>query len=248
MENALLIGLSRQIALGRELDVIANNVANVTTNGFKSRSTRFEEFISPKATGDTFPRADRRISYVIDKGTPLDLSPGAMERTGNPLDVAIKGDAFFVVRTPAGDRFTRNGSFEINGRGELVTSDGHAVQGENGPITFSSNESGAQIAPDGTVTTAQGQRGKVRLVTFANAQSLRNEGSNVFSSPQAPQPAGNRGQLVQGVVERSNVKPVLEMSRLVEVNRAYTSIASMMSKQDELRRAAIQRLADVGNT
>lgn len=245
MENALLIGLSRQMALARELDVIANNVANVTTNGFKARSARFEEFIAPKASGDTFPRPDRRISYVVDKGTPLDLTPGAIERTGSPLDVAIKGDAFFVVRAPGGDRYTRNGSFEINGRGELVTSDGHAVQGENGPIVISSNETGINIAPDGTVSTTRGQRGKIRLVRFANPQGLRNEGANLFASAQPPQPAGAQVRLEPGTIERSNVKPVVEMSRLIEVNRAYTTIAGMMARQDELRRTAIQRLADL---
>ena len=97
MENALLIGLSRQMALGRELDVIANNMANVTTNGFKARDARFREFLMPTARADAFPRPDQQLSYVIDAGTPLDLSTGAVELTGNPLDAAIKGDGFFAV-------------------------------------------------------------------------------------------------------------------------------------------------------
>ena len=100
MENALLIGLSRQVALGRELDVIANNMANVTTNGFKARSSRFREYLMPVASAESFPRPDRRLSYVIDAGTPLDIRSGAIEHTGNPLDVAIKGDAFLAVQTP----------------------------------------------------------------------------------------------------------------------------------------------------
>lgn len=247
MENALLVGLSRQMALGRELDVIANNVANVTTNGFKARSSRFEEFISPKASADTFPRPDRRISYVIDKGTPIDFAQGAIERTGNPLDIAIKGNGFFAVQTAAGERYTRNGALELNVRGELVTSDGHVVLGDAGPIVISANESGLDIAPDGMVSTSQGQRGRIRLVTFANPQALTNEGTNLFASATPPQPAGAQARVEPGALERSNVKPVLEMSRLIEVNRAYTTIAGMIAKQDELRRGAIQRLADVGN-
>ncbi len=246
MENALLIGLSRQVALGRELDVIANNMANVTTNGFKARSSRFREYLMPVASAETFPAADRRLSYVIDAGTPLDIRSGAIEHTGNPLDVAIKGDAFLAVQTPAGERYTRNGSLEINPQGQLVTSDGHAVLGDNGPITFTPQEGGFSIAPDGTISSDQGQRGKLRLVRFDNPQGLRNEGANLFSSAAQSQPAGNTSRLQSGAVERSNVKPVIEMSRLIEVNRSYTSVATMIGRMDELRRTAISRLADNG--
>jgi flagellar basal-body rod protein FlgF len=244
MENALLIGLSRQVALRRELDVIANNMANVNTNGFKARASRFREYLMPVASAETFPRADRRLSYVIDAGTPLDIRAGAIEHTGNPLDVAIKGDAFLVVQTPGGERYTRNGALEINPQGQLVTSDGHPVLGDNGPIAFTPQETGFSIAPDGTVTSDQGQRGRLRLVRFDNAQNLRNEGANVFSSATQAQPAGNTSRLQSGAIERSNVKPVIEMSRLIEVNRSYSSIASMVGRIDELRRSAISRLAD----
>ncbi|MDJ1158450.1 flagellar basal-body rod protein FlgF [Chelatococcus sp. SYSU_G07232] len=245
MENALLIGLSRQVALGRELDVVANNVANVTTNGFKARTARFREYLMPKASADAFQQADRRLSFVIDDGTPLNFEPGPIERTGNPLDVAIKGDAFLVVATPRGERYTRNGSLEINARGELVTSDGHAIQGENGPITFGNTETGITIAPDGTVTTNLGQRGKVRLVRFDDVRALDNEGANLFASRAPALPAGRAAKLEAGALERSNVKPVIEMARLIEVNRSYTSVASMIQKTDELRRSALSRLADM---
>jgi flagellar basal-body rod protein FlgF len=244
MENALLIGLSRQVALGRELDVIANNMANVTTNGFKARGSRFREHLMPVASAETFPRPDRKLSYVIDAGTPLDIRSGPIEHTGNPLDVAIKGDAFLAVQTPAGERYTRNGALEINAQGQLVTSDGHLVLGDNGPIAFTPQESGIEIAPDGTVTTNQGQRGRLRLVRFADPQTLRNEGMNLFSSPNAGQPAGATSRLEPRAIERSNVRPVIEMSRLIEVNRSYSSVAGMVGRMDELRRTAISRLAD----
>ena len=244
MENALLIGLSRQVALGRELDVIANNMANVTTNGFKARASRFREYLMPVASAESFPRPDRKLSYVIDAGTPLDTSSGAIEYTGNPLDVAIKGDGFLAVQTPQGERYTRNGALELNPQGQLVTSDGHAVLGDNGPITFTPQESGIEIAPDGTVTSDQGQRGRIRLVSFENPQLLRNEGTNLFSSPNVGQAAGATSRLEPRAIERSNVKPVIEMSRLIEVNRSYSSVAGMVGRMDELRRTAISRLAD----
>lgn len=246
MENAFLVGLSRQMALRREMDVIANNVANINTNGFKTRSVRFAEHLQPTAKAETFPNQDKRVSFVVDRGTPIDLSPGMMERTGNPLDVAVRGDAYFTVQTSGGQtRFTRDGGFEINARGQLVTQGGLRVVGENGPVEISTNETNPRIAEDGTIFTDQGNRGKLRLARFANPRDLRNEGGNLFSSAAQPQPAGPQVRVETGMIERSNVKPVLEMSRLVEVQRAYSSVTSMMGRMDEMRRDAIKRLSDV---
>jgi flagellar basal-body rod protein FlgF len=244
VENALLVGLSRQMALRRELDVIANNMANVSTTGFKARSARFSEFVMPVAKDDNFLRPDRRLSYVIDQGTPIDQTSGPIERTGNPLDAAVRGEGYFVVQTPSGDRYTRSGAFEINSKGELVTQQGHRVTGDNGPIVLAPGETGVRMSADGTVSTDQGQRGKLRLVKFANPQSIRSEGDNLFSSTAPAQPVGPSGQIEPGALERSNVKPILEMSRLLDVQRTYTTIAGLMSKVDELRRTAISRLAD----
>lgn len=245
MENAALIGLSRQIALRHELDVIANNVANVTTNGFKARDARFREHLMPLAQTEAFPKVDQRPSFVLTAGTPVDMSIGSIERTGNPLDAAIKGDAFFAVQTAGGERYTRNGSFIVNQQGQLVTSDGHVVLGENGPITLSSQDTNPNIAPDGTVSVDQGNRGRLRLVTFADPRNLQSESQNLFSSTTPANPAGPTARVEPGAVERSNVKPVFEMSRLIEVNRSYASVTSMLQRMDEMRRSAIQRLADV---
>ena len=116
--------------------------------------------------------------------------------------MAVKGDAFLVVRTPAGERYTRNGALDINSRGELATSDGHVVMGESGPITFSSTETGFAIAADGTVTSSQGQRGKLRLVRFSDPRMLTNEGANVFSAsapPRRPPAPGACGRVAPNV-------------------------------------------------
>jgi flagellar basal-body rod protein FlgF len=244
VENALLVGLSRQMALARELDVIANNMANVTTTGFKARTARFNEFVMPVASAESFKPADRPLSYVIDKGTPLDLTQGAVEMTGNPLDVALRDDNFLAVQTPGGERYTRAGSLAVNAQGQLVTQTGQLVMGEAGPITFGAGEFDLRIAPDGTVTSDQGTKGRLRQVRFANPGSLINDGNNLFSSTAAPQPAGPQARLEPGAVERSNVKAVVEMTRLMEVQRAYQSVATMMTKSDDLRSRAITRLAD----
>ncbi len=245
MQNALFVGTSAQVALARELDVIANNMANVSTTGFKARSARFEEFLSPTARADSFPMPDRRVSYVMDTGTPLDLSQGPIEPDGNPLHVAVKGDAFLVVQTKDGTRYTRNGALEIDAKGNLVNSDGNIVQGDNGPIAIGQQETGIAIAPDGTISTNFGVRGRLRMVRFPNPQALRNEGGNTYSSTGQPQPAGLDGRLETGALERSNVRPVIEMPRLMDVNRSDAMVSNTISRLDDLRGTAIRRLADV---
>ncbi len=245
MQNALFVGVSSQIALQRELDVIANNMANVSTNGFKARNTRFQEYLMPVASADSFATPDRRLSYVIDQGTTLDLGQGPVEQTGNPLNVAVKGAAFIAVQGPGGERYTRNGAFEVNAQGALVTSDGYPVIGDGGPITVNPQETGLAIGPDGTVSTNLGIRGRVKLVTFADPRRLTNDGANLFSSPEAARPAGLDGRLESGALERSNVRPVIEMTRLMDVNRSYAMISSVISRLDDLRGTAIRRLADV---
>src|SRR5262249_25796058 len=138
MQNTLLVALSRQMALSRELDVVANNMANVSTHGFRRESVQFGEFLMPVASADGFAAPDRHLSYVQDRTTFLDFAPGSLEQTGNPLDVAIQGDAFFAVQSPdsQGERYTRDGAFQIDATGQLVSGSGQPVLTDSGPITF----------------------------------------------------------------------------------------------------------------
>ncbi|MFZ0095677.1 MAG: flagellar basal-body rod protein FlgF [Pseudolabrys sp.] len=253
MQNALLVGLSAQVALGRELDVIANNIANLNTTGFKSDGAVFEEFISPTARADNFLAADRRISFVQDRATWIDHSQGPLERTGNPLDVAIDGRGFLVVQTPAGERYTRNGAMQINNNGELVTSDGYQVLGGSGPITFQAKDRNITISRDGTISVGEGnttatesQRGQLRVVRFDQPGLLQKDGSSTFKAPTSVTPqADTTSRIVQGTVEKSNVRSVMEMTRMIEVTRSYTQIANLLAQQADLQRTAIEKLADV---
>ena len=156
MQNAQLIGLSRQVALSRELDVVANNIANLNTTGFKADGSLFEEFLSPTARAGNLSGADSKVSFVRDRGTWHDMSPGPIQSTGSPLDVAIDGKGFLVVQTPRGERYTRNGALQINGTGQLVTSDGNPVLGDGGPIVFQPNDHQVQISQDGTISVREG--------------------------------------------------------------------------------------------
>ena len=169
MENTLLIGLSRQTVLERQLDIVANNVANVNTTGFKADSSLFEEYLMPGAHEDNFSGSDRRVSYVQDRGTFRDFSQGAAEQTKNPLDVAIDGSGFLVVQTAAGERYTRDGGLQLNSQGQLVTAAGDPVLGTAGPIVFQPTDHDINIVADGTITVQEGTsrtdsiRGKLRL-------------------------------------------------------------------------------------
>lgn len=253
MENTLLVGLSRQVALRRELDVVANNVANLNTTGFKADGVVFREYLMPVARANHFPAPDRRLSYVHDRATFLDLGQGAVQQTGNPLDVAIDGNAFLVVQTPRGERYTRNGALQVGANGELVTSEGHQVLGDNGPIRLQSGDTGISISRDGTVSVRESinnavdsARGKIRLVAFATPGRLEKDSSSTFVAPgQEPQAAPATAGLVQGALEKSNVHGVVEMTRLIELTRTYTNVSNILEKQGELRRAAIERLAEV---
>ena len=253
MENALLIGLSRQMALTRELEAVANNIANLNTTGFKADGTVFEEFLMPVARDNQFSARDSRVSFVRDRATWHDLGQGTVQQTGNPLDVAIDGDAFLAVQTARGERYTRNGAFQINVNGELVTSEGDRVLGEGGPIQFQSTDNSISIGKDGTIRVREGSsatidsaRGKLRLVSFERPRQLQKDGGSRFLAPPGlePRPA-ERATVTQGAVEKSNVRAVIEMTRMIEITRTYTQVAQMLQQQSEMRRSAIEKLGAV---
>jgi flagellar basal-body rod protein FlgF len=252
MENASLVGLSRQIALQRELDVVANNIANLNTTGYKSDNTVFQEFMMPVARANQFRGADRQISFVQDRATWIDLTQGPVETTGNPLDVAISGNAFLTVQTPRGERYTRNGALQINNQGQLVTSEGLQVVGQNGPIVFQPTDREISIGIDGLISVREGQntidaqRGKLKLASFAQPQRLQKDGTSTYMAPSGVTPqVPTDAKVTQGAIEKSNVQSVMAMTRMVEITRAYTQTAQILQNQSDMRRSAIEKLAEV---
>ncbi|QJR20560.1 flagellar basal-body rod protein FlgF [Pelagibacterium halotolerans] len=243
MENAQLIGLSRQMALQRQMDVVANNLANINSTGFKAEAILFEEYVMPVASDRTFPSGSQQLSYVQDWATMHDLAAGSMTQTGNPLDVALSGEGFLSVEGPEGTRYTRNGALEINSDGVLVTQNGFPVLSEGGnPIVFGPDETGISITAEGAISSSAGNKGKLAIVEFENPQELTRTGDTMFAG--GTPLAISTTRVVQGALERSNVSGVGEMTEMIRVTRAYSSLADLMNKQDELRRSAIQRLGD----
>ena len=246
MDNAIRIGLSRQMALQTRMNVIANNLANINTAGFKRDTVHLEEFRMPVAQMTELTGRDKALSYVHDRAVLNNMSAGSMKQSGNELDVAINGKGWFSVQTPDGERYTRNGEFKLNNEGTLVTNAGHPVLGSGGQITFGPNETQITIARDGTISSSEGVKGQIRVVSFNDEQNLNKEGFNLFKTDEQPTPIV-QPNVMQGMVEGSNVQPVLELTSMIETTRAYTSQAKLLQKTEELKSEAMNKLAQVPN-
>jgi flagellar basal-body rod protein FlgF len=253
MENVLLVGLSRQMSLAHELDIVANNIANIDTTGYKSDNAAFSEYLMPRASDQMFSGNDRRISFVQDRATWIDFSPGSIQHTGDPLNVAIDGNGYLSVQTPRGVRYTRNGALSTNATGQLVTSEGYPVLGDGGPITFQPTDHDIIISANGIITvregasTADAPRGHLQIVGFDQPQLLQKDGSSTFTAPNGvtagPAPANTR--VVQGAIEKSNVNAVAEMARMIQITRSYTDIAAILQQQGDQRRNALAQLSQL---
>lgn len=244
MENALLIGLSRQAALRNQLDVVANNMANINTSGFKAQNLLFEEYMMPVARATEFQAQDETLSYVLDYATHTDFTNGSFKATGNDYDLALEGDGFFVVQLADGtEAYTRNGAFHLNTDGQLMSSEGWPVLTSTGPITFTAEDGIVEISQDGTIATELGNRGQIRVVSFERPQDLEKRGETTFAGedPQIPEDT----RIVQGALEQSNVDGVFEVTRLIEITRSYESVSKMLKDADELRQQAISTLGKI---
>lgn len=240
MENTSYIALSRQNALWRQMDVIANNMANANTPAYKGEHMMFREFLvdtrsSNRATGT-------KLSFVQDTGLLRDTREGPLTKTDNPLDVGIHGDGYFQIETQAGMRFTRNGHFRLDEAGMLVNSQGFAVMDKNdNPIIFAPNETRIEIAGDGTVSTENGVVANLKVVRFANEQNMRKAGDGLYETTD-PSETVQRPQVVQGMMEESNVQPVVEITKMTELLRQYQAAQNMIEKEHERTMKAIDAL------
>ncbi|MEI9996369.1 MAG: flagellar basal-body rod protein FlgF [Rhizomicrobium sp.] len=246
MDNSLLISLSHQIAAYRSMDVIANNIANVSTPAFRREEPSFQEYLAhvPPAEGQS---GTQTLSFVQDSGVVRDMSEGRLETTGAPFDMAIHGKGYFVVQTPTGERYTRNGHFGLDASGQIVTSNGDAVQGDGGAIAITPDDGEVHIAQDGTVSGANGQIGRIRVVDFADPRALTKEGASLYAAAGQSPVTADSFALQSGMLETSNVEPVIEISHMIEVMRAYQATATLTQTQEDLMRQAIDKLGAMPN-
>ena len=244
MENAQLIALSRQSVLRNQLDVVANNMANINTTGYRSQSLHFSEYVMPVADATSFEPEDRAMSYVDMFKTHTNFDYGSINTTGNDFDVALNTEGFFVVQMEDGtEAYTRAGSFRMDNTGQLITAEGRLVMTDAGPITFGVEDGEVAISQEGIISTEQGIRGRLKVVEFDDNRKLEKIGDTLFKG-ENPQPV-QVVRMIQGALEASNVYGVTEVTRLIEVTRAYDSTSKVIKDTDDLRQRAISTLGKI---
>lgn len=241
MQNTSYIALSRQAALWRQMEVVANNMANANTPSFKGEQMMFREYLVPTRSSDR--AVGNKLSFVQDVGVLRDTREGPLTKTDNPLDFALHGDGYFQIETEAGMRYGRNGHFRLDQTGMLVNSQGFAVMDDRDqPIIFAPNETNIEVSSDGTVTTENGRVAKIKVVKFENDQQMRQAGDSLFETTQDPETV-QTPNIAQGMMEESNVQPVVEMTRMTQILREYQGVQKMLDAEHERQLKAIQTLA-----
>ncbi|MDO1559613.1 flagellar basal-body rod protein FlgF [Brevundimonas sp. 2R-24] len=242
MENAAYIGLSRQITLRRQLDIVANNIANAETTGFKVEQLLVSATPGRGAENDGVRHS---ATFVMDNGVGRDFAQGQLRATQNPYDLAIEGaDAFFQVE---GDRFTRAGAFTVDDQGRLTTAQGLPVLDAGGAeITLDRQRGAPSIAADGTITQEGQAVGQIGLYRFPDLGVLAKEGDGFFRNTSNAQPEAAEGARIrQGYLEGSNVNVLTEITELVEIQRAYERITRLIEQNTDLSRRSVERLGRV---
>ena len=242
MFTASLVLLSDQMAMQRSVDVVANNIANGSTTGFKREGIQFNTYMSQ-------PSTKQSTNFVYDRATYRDTTPGAISSTGNPLDLAIQGQGYFQIQTPQGTKYTRDGEFRTDNQGQIVTSSGMPVLTDSGqPVALPEDSRDITISGDGYITAQVGtgssraQLGKIGVVSFENDQMVVPAGNGLLTTTQTPTPVPGNA-IVQGAVEESNVKPVSEITDLIRLQRAYEQATNLISSENTRLTTAIDRLS-----
>ncbi len=232
-----------------KLATLANNLSNMQTIGFKAdgvaQLTALPESQSQGYTDQlTAARLPGSSTSLLPVETYTDFTPGPVQTTGNPLDVYIDGDGFFAVETPAGTRYTRNGSFTVDSEENLVTQEGFKVLGEGGSIQISGEQ--VTVDADGNVIVDGEQTGKLKIVAFANPQSLVKAGKNLFRPVAgATESTPETVRVQQGAVEGANVDTVRIMTEMIEVLRGYESYQKTVQTLDSVESKAVNELGRV---
>ncbi len=236
MDNAIYTALTRQSGLMREMRTIANNIANANTTGFRREGVVFSEYMVPlDGRGET-------LSMANGRGRVVDLEQGGLTQTNGQYDVAIDGEGFLMVQTPQGARMTRAGAFMPNAEGELVNPDGFQLLDDGqAPIVIPSGARSVGIGTDGTISADGAPIGRIGIYAEPALSELRHEAGTLFDPGAAPEPL-EEGTIRQGFLEESNVDPILEISRMVEVQRAYELGQSFLDQEDQRIRMTITSL------
>ncbi len=229
----LIESTETMMAQEQRLNQVSNNLANVDTPGYKREDLTFWEMIFNAS--DDRNRVGKGLKLLINQ------EEGAALTTGNTFDFAINGNGFFKVQTPDGVRYTRAGSFDLNSEGQLITPSGHLVLGEGGSITIQGDD--VSLSSDGGLLVDGRDAGRLDIVTFSDLAGLEKEGLNLFRLTEGNQELEAENFTVkQGVVEKSNVNTVMEMTRMIDLHRAYETQQKLIHTIDEMDDEAIRKV------
>lgn len=234
MEAGIYTTLTRQSGLMREMQVVAHNIANISTTGFRREGVIFSEYVKRMEDGPS-------LSMALGNARHMDLRQAGLAQTGGTFDFAIQGEGFFLVETPQGQSLTRAGSFMPNAEGELVNPDGHRLLDAGGaPIFVPPDVAAIALSTDGTLSGNGLPIAQIGLWQPEDPLKMIHAGGTLFTS-ETVVPAETT-TLLQGFVEESNVNPISEIARMIEVQRAYEMGQGFLEKEDERMRGVIQTL------
>ena len=241
MQNATTVALSRLVAQQRAMDVTATNLANADTPGFKSGRTLFADWLS-RQSGTNPVRGGQVLAYTQDRATYREQAAGPLSHTANPLDLAITGPGFFTVQSKAGPMLTRAGRFELQADGTVADADGNALLDTSGkPVHVAAADTALQVAGDGTLSSENGQLGKIGIVQPADPNRMQALGDRLLSA-QTPTTAVAQPKVVSGALEQSNVQPVAETSRMMNDLREFQFVTQFVEAEGQREQAAIDKL------
>ena len=235
MESAGFVTLSRQSGLMREMRMVANNIANAATTGYRQEGVIFSEFIRSAPNQSSLSMSQAHIRNTS-------MEQGSLTQTNGAFDFAIEGEGFFQVETPAGVRLTRAGSFSLNADGDLVNLEGYRVLDAGGaPVFVPPDASDVSVSSDGTISTEGRLLGQIGLVRPSDPLSMNREDGVLFRVNDGVEPAEN-ARVLQGFVEGSNVNPILQVARMIDIQRAYEMGQSFLETEDQRIRNAAKTL------
>jgi flagellar basal-body rod protein FlgF len=245
MDSGYYAACTALVSRTAELDTIANNLANASTVGFRAQQNVFSTVLANASNPSDSALVQAMNEYGLMSGTTLDLSQGTLQKTGNSLDTAIEGPGYFEVQTANGTAYTRNGSFQISTKGQLVTSSGDLVLGDNGPISMPAGK--VSISADGTISQDGAVSGKLKIVEFPQGTQLSSLGNAYYSAPANTAQAATGSNVRQGFLENSNVNPVSGMVELVTAQQTAEIMQRALGMfNSEMDKTATQDLPKVG--
>jgi flagellar basal-body rod protein FlgF len=232
MDNSIYIALSRQMALFRDLDTTANNIANVNTAGYQAEKLMFTDYLVDDGNR-------HKMAFTQDIASYRDTQGGRMQSTGNALDVALQGEGYFSVAAPQGTAYTRAGNFQLDNDGVLVTQEGFPVLDTSGQqIQFDDQDQDIRILQTGAIVVNGEERSSLGVVQFDKPQELERMSGTLLSSKSPPKPADENVKVLHGMIENSNVQPVIELVKLTELSRSSGNTAKFIEVMYDLQRKA----------